>query len=201
MGEGITPPKLVKRREHKNSSFMAGRTIGEKREKLETANERAAARRKDKNKKAMRFFVTTIVFLAIIGILVFLFISFTKHAKDEIQTESDTTAEIRPTIEIIDEDATPGSQITSRMREFVGQLEVDLAEYGLKATRAVVPAGSVRQINIYLDGKNGYVKTLLDRGAGVSAEDISRMLKYLESIGVGDYEYIDVRVEGKAYWK
>lgn len=201
MGEGTKPPKLVKRREHKNSSFMAGRTIGEKREKLETANERAAARRKDKNKKAMRFLVTTVVFLAIIGILVFLFVSFTKRAKDEIQAEDNNAVVIQPTIEIIDEDTTPGSQITSRMREFVAQVEVDLTELGLKATRAVVPSGSLRQVNIYLDGKNGYIKTLLDRGAGVTAEDISRMLNYLESIGVGDFEYIDVRIEGKAYYK
>ena len=180
---------------------MAGRTIGERREKLETANERAAARRKDKNKKAMRFVVATVIFLLMIGILVFLLATFTKQAKDEIMVEDVSQIEIQPTIEIIDEDVASGGQVTNRMREFVGQVEADLAEYGIKATRAVVPKGAVRQINIYIDGHNGFIKMLINRGAGVSAEDSNRMLKYLESIGVGDFEYIDVRVEGKAYWK
>ena len=45
------PPKLVKRRDHKNSNFRAGRTIGEKREKLETKRERTVARKKDKQKR------------------------------------------------------------------------------------------------------------------------------------------------------
>lgn len=201
MGDETKPPKLVRRRDHKNSSFMAGRTIGEKREKLETANERAAARRKDKNKKMMRILTTTVVFLVIIGVLGFLLVSFTKHAGEEILTEEPAEPVYQPKIEIVDEDAASGGQITGKMREFVGQVEADLAEYGIKATRAVVPSGAVRQINIYLDGRNGYVKMLIDRGAGVSAEDTNRMLKYLESIGVGDFEYIDVRIEGKAYWK
>ena len=45
------PPKLVRRREHKKSTMRLGRTIGETREKLETSNERALARKKDKQKK------------------------------------------------------------------------------------------------------------------------------------------------------
>ena len=201
MGEDIKPPKLVRHRDHKNSSFMAGRTIGERRERLETANERAAARRKDKNKKAMRLFMTTVIFLAIMGILGFLLVSFAKRAENEVLTEEPAQLEYQPKIEIVDEDAASGGQITGKMREFVGQVEADLVEYGIKAVRAVVPSGAVRQVNIYLEGRNGYVKMLIDRGAGVSAEDTSRMLKYLESIGVEDFEYIDVRIDGKAYWK
>ena len=38
----------------------------------------------------------------------------------------------------------------------------------------------------------------IDRGAGVSVEDADRMIKYLNG---GGFEYIDVRVEGKGYYK
>ena len=39
------------------------------------------------------------------------------------------------------------------------------------------------------------------RWAVVSAEDIVRMKKYLEEQGVVGAEYVDVRVEGKGYYK
>ena len=38
------PPELARRRENRNSTIMSGLTIGEKRERLETKSERAAAR-------------------------------------------------------------------------------------------------------------------------------------------------------------
>ena len=42
----------------------------------------------------------------------------------------------------------------------------------------------------------------IDRGTAVSVEDADRMLRYLKTIGqIENYTYIDVRIEGKAYWK
>ena len=35
----------------------------------------------------------------------------------------------------------------------------------------------------------------------VSVEDADRVIRYLASIGAGSFSYIDVRIEGKAYWK
>ena len=67
------PPKLARRRENRNSTFKLGRTIGAKREKLETANERAAARKKDKQNKTMRVVMTVAGFLAIAIILAVFF--------------------------------------------------------------------------------------------------------------------------------
>lgn len=194
------PPKLVKRRDHKNSSFRAGRTIGEKREKLETKRERTAARKKDKQKKAFRVTLTLLGFLALAGVLVALFLNFSNQ-KETQPLAIIEEAPSDPTIEIIDEDAKNGGQVTSRMREYIGQVELDLRELDIKPTKAVIPSGSVRQVNFYLDGYKGYIKTLVDRPAGVTAEDISRMLKYLKSKDIKDFEYIDVRIEGKAYWK
>jgi hypothetical protein len=35
----------------------------------------------------------------------------------------------------------------------------------------------------------------------VTVEDADRMIQYLEEEDETDYEYIDVRIDGKAYWK
>ncbi|MBO7717898.1 hypothetical protein J6S37_00155 [Candidatus Saccharibacteria bacterium] len=191
------PPKLVKRREHKNSTFQAGRTIGEKREKLETANERAAARKKDKRKKAWRIIATTVGFLCLIGALIFFCFNLMTNNDEPKPEESEVS--YAPTIEVVDESS--DGKITSRMREYIGQVESDLKSLGITPVRAVVPTGAIREVRFYLDGYTGYVKMIIDRGAGVSAEDTSRMLNYLSKIGVNDFEYIDVRIEGKAFWK
>ena len=41
----------------------------------------------------------------------------------------------------------------------------------------------------------------MDRDTAVSAEDAFRMVRYLENQGITEYQYIDVRLPGKAYWK
>ena len=64
---------------------LVGRTIGEKREILETKNERAAARKKDKRKNAQRIITVTIGFVILIGILIILALNFIGHERQEGQ--------------------------------------------------------------------------------------------------------------------
>ena len=87
------------------------------------------------------------------------------------------------------------------MKEFIGQTEADLRALGYVPTKAVIPSGSIREVDFYLDSYNGFIKTTIDRGSGVSAEDTDRMIKYLAGIGVNDFTYIDVRIPRKAFWK
>ena len=87
------------------------------------------------------------------------------------------------------------------MSEYIGQAEADFRDAGLTPTKAVIPAGSIREVDFYLDGVTGYIKTTIDRGTAVTVEDSERMLRYLASIGVSEFTYIDVRIDGKAYWK
>jgi len=197
--ETKAPPKLVSRRDHRNSSFKLGRTIGEKREKLETANERAAARKKDKKKKSFRVFITLVGFLALSIVLVVLCVSFIKSKDSEpVEIVAENTSPA-PTIEIIDEDAaSAGGKITSRMTTYVGQVEQSFRELGYQPVKAVIPSGSIREVDFYLDGYSGYIKMITDRGVGVSVEDADRMIRYL---GSESFTYIDVRIDGKAYWK
>lgn len=203
--EANTPPKLARRNLNHRSTMKSGRTIGEKRERLETASERSAAHKKMKSKKRLRIIFTTLGFIVAIIVVFWLFSAASGgNGEGEPSTISVITIPYTPTIEIVDED-TPTSasseHLTSRMREYIGQIEADLREFGIIPVKAVIPTGSIREVDIYLEGHNGFVKTIIDRGAGVSAEDVDRMLRYLAENGINDFQYIDVRIDGKAYWK
>ena len=195
-------PKLAKRRLNKHSTIKSGRTIGERREHLETASERLAARKKVKKRQHFRVGMTVVLFLIAAVALVIGVVLFLKN-RETNELETNTTTVVKtytPSIEIIDENSGAGN-ITARMSEYIGRLEADLKDEGLTPVRAVIPTGAIREVDIYLDGYTGYVKTTIDRGSGVTAEDTERMLRYLTGQGIGEFQYIDVRIDGKAYWK
>ena len=196
-----TPPKLAKRRENRKSSFKLGRTIGEKREKLETANERQAARKKDKKKKALRVIATILGFCILIAILVLLFKNLTNRSDEPIIPEEDISVDYEPTIEIIDVADSSNNHITARMKRYIGRAEKDFRDLGYKPIRAVIPSNSIREVDFYLEEKPGYIKLTIDRDSAISIEDADRMLRYLSERGIEAYEYIDVRIDGKAFYK
>ena len=201
-GDGLAgrAPRFGRR----SSRVVVGRTIGEKREKLETKNERAAARKKDKQKYWLRVIMVSLGFVILITILIVLAITFLRPDSDQdpITTPEPVITEAEPTIEIIDgSTSAAANQITSRMRNYVGLVESDLKSYHYQPTKAVIPAESIREVDFYLEGYNGYFKTTIDRDAGVITEDIDRMLRYLAGQGITDFEYVDVRIDGRAFWK
>ncbi len=200
MSEGGQQPKLVSRREHKKSTFRQGRTIGAKRERLETANERAAARKKDKYKKTLR--VTTSIILFAIFIIVLAVFIVTFVSRGESSPVAQYIPAYEPTIEIIDESSSSNSdKITSRMKEYIGQAETSFKEKGYTLVKAIIPQGSIREVDFYLEGHKGYFKAITDREAGVTVEDADRMLRYLASQGITEFEYIDLRTDGRAFWR
>ncbi|MBR6505453.1 hypothetical protein IKT18_01245 [Candidatus Saccharibacteria bacterium] len=195
------PPKIARRRLNRKSTIRLGRTIGEKREKLETNSERTAAHKKIRQRQISRIFFTILGFAAVALLLFYIGVFFIGE-KDENPTVATTVTSYQPTIEIIDEDATStGGHLSSRMKEYIGMLEEDLRALGITPTKAVIPTGSIREVDIFIEGYTGYLKTIIDRGSGVTAEDAERMLRYLASINVGDFQYIDLRIDNKAYWK
>lgn len=194
-------PKLARRHANKHSHIKSGRTIGERRERLETANERLAARAKVKKRQNLRVVITVVAFVVALIAIIFFVVRFIKQREvNEVETAPTTVVKTyKPTIEVIDENGAGG--ITARMSEYIGQAEADFRDAGLTPTKAVIPAGSIREVDFYLDGVTGYIKTTIDRGTAVTVEDSERMLRYLASIGVSEFTYIDVRIDGKAYWK
>lgn len=67
-------------------------------------------------------------------------------------------------------------------------------------TKVTLPTGMSRELYVDLEGRTEYYKVNLDRETAVTAEDIDRMVRYLEKNGVTP-EYVDVRIEEKAYYK
>ena len=194
-------PKLARRHANKHSHIKSGRTIGERRERLETKSERLEARAKVKKRQKLRVALTIIGFLAALGFIIFFAVKMWKQREvNEAETATTTVVKTyRPTIEVVDENNAGG--LTSRMSEYIGQAEADFKDAGLAPVRAVIPAGSIREVDFYLDGVSGFIKTTIDRGTGVTVEDTERMLRYLAGIEVTEFTYIDVRIDGKAYWK
>ena len=196
-------PKFAKRRANRNSTIMSGRTIGEKRERLETRNERAAARKKDKKKAVRRVVLTLICFAALGGTLIVLgYNFFSKNEEKVVNINVEAPIEYHPTVNIIDEDASAfDGKITSRMETFIGQVEHDFKDLNYSLEKVVIPSGSVREVDFYLQDHPGFIKMTIDRGSAVSVEDADRMMRYLAGQGTTEYQYIDVRLAGRAYWK
>lgn len=197
-------PKLAKRSLQKKSTIMSGRTIGARRERLETANERIAARKKDKRKSVYRFVTAVACFLVLICVLFFLYRAFIGlDENNNSYSESPEQLLIHdPTIEIIDEDAgSTGGKITSRMKEYISRVEECLRGRGYQPQNVVIPSSGVREIRVNLEGYSGFIKMIIDRDPAISVEDADRMLRYLKERGITDFAYIDVRIDGKAYWK
>ena len=188
----------------RQSTLKSGRTIGERREHLETALEREEARKKIKKKQRFRVILTVVGFLAVATCMAYAALFFFQDREDGrgFGFNRVTTDPYSPTIEIIDEnsDAT-GGKITNRMSEYIGQAEADFREIGLTPVKAVIPAGAIREVDFYLEGFKGFIKLTTDRGTGVSVEDAKRMIDYLSSQDVSDFAYIDVRIDQKAFWK
>ena len=195
-------PKLAKRHLNKHSSIKSGRTIGERREHLETKNERMEARKKVKKRQNFRIGMTVVLFIIVAVAVIMAVIIFLKNREtNEIETAPTVIARTYvPSIQIVDENAGAGD-ITVRMSEYIGQLEADLRDLSYTPMKAVIPAGSIREVDLYLDGFTGYIKTIVDRDTAITAEDTDRMLRYLTGQGISNFEYIDVRIDGKAYWK
>jgi len=113
--------------------------------------------------------------------------------------EPEEDVEVRePTVMILDENA--GGHVSDRVKGLIMRLEGDLAGEGLQMARVVLPFAKTRQIDVYLEGRVEYYKVSIDRGSAVSAEDIGRMVRYLDEREL-KAAYVDIRVEGKAFFK
>lgn len=182
--------------------MKSGRTIGEKRERLETASERASIKKKAKKRRFLRIFSTTLGFvvIAICAAMLFFWI-FRGDDNPGMSYRPTIVVPYAPTVEVIDEDAGSEAELSSSMKEYIGQAEADFRELGYISTKVVRPVGSIRELDFYLEGYAGFIKLTTDRGTGVSVEDADRMIRYLTGQGITDFQYIDVRLSGQAYWK
>ncbi len=109
-----------------------------------------------------------------------------------------------PEVTIVDKSGIPvasGEAIASnRFLGFVGMLTGNLQDRHYVVKQITIPSGTTRQVQVKLKGIPYYIKCSIDRSAGEQAEDIDRVIRYLKTRH-HTAEYLDVRVEGKAYYK
>ena len=192
-------PKLVSRRLNKQANVKIGRTISEKRERMETSSERLENWKKGKRKKTVRVLFVILGFVAVFGIIARYMGTLVAEKTGEVEQGNIILPE-KPNVPVMDL-AAGNHKITSRMNEFIVQAEQDFKELGYQLERVEIPVGSIRQMNFFVKDVVGYIKMTTDRNAAVSVEDADRMIRYLAGQGISQFEYIDVRVEEKGYWR
>ena len=109
-----------------------------------------------------------------------------------------------PVVQIVDESGVSPEQgstiVGTRLLGFMGRVVAEAQGRGYTVSRAVLPATTTREVDVYFDGISTFVKFSVDRGAGEQTEDADRSLKFLSSRGT-TAQYIDVRVAGRAAYK
>lgn len=109
-----------------------------------------------------------------------------------------------PSVQIVDESGVSPEQgstiVGTRLLGFLGKVVSQAQGRGYTITKAVLPQGTTREVNVHFKGIPTFVKFSIDRGAGEQSEDADRSLKYLQSRNV-KAKYIDVRVPGRAAYR
>jgi len=94
-----------------------------------------------------------------------------------------------------------GSVVASnRFLSFVGKVVAASRENEYSVIQALIPNGTTRQLEVKLEGVEPLIRLSIDRSAGEQVEDMVRAVEFLKSKG-RSIEYIDVRVENKAFYK
>ena len=108
-----------------------------------------------------------------------------------------------PSLQIIDSSgaaSASGIVTSNRFLAFVGRVVGAAKAQGYTVTEAIIPALTTRQLEIKVNGTSYTIKYTLDRPAGEQAEDMARMIRYLQQQGITP-TYIDVRTEGRAVYR
>lgn len=181
-------------RNKKMQGMKLGRTIVAERERAESDSERMMARKKAHRKQ--RTSVVVVILLGVIlGLILYMGVNEFNNERREV-TDEEVEVEIRA--QVVDEDNR--GRISARTKAYIAQLEDDLVDLGYTVTKVTLPTGMSRELYVDLEDRPGYFKVNLDRETAVTAEDIDRMVRYLDKNGVVP-EYVDVRIEEKAYYK
>ena len=185
-----------RRRERRGElpQMKLGQMIVAERERVESDSERMRARKAQRRKRGAAV-VTGVLMVVILGVLLWL---GARQLLDQPQDLAEVAETYEIQAEIVDEDNT--GRISERVRGYIGQLEQDLEDLGYKVTRVTLPTGTSRELYVDLGGVEWFFKVTTDRDAAMTAEDMERMVRYLRERDLKP-AYVDVRVEGKAFYK
>ena len=193
----IEEPTRVTRHRVRDDKFTVGRTIVGASHPSHTMTVEHQALRKKRKRRAILF---TILALVILGAIILIVVSVVDEIK-RVQAEENAARErlaITPTVAIVDENA--GGELSLRVKEFIVRLESDAKDNGFEIDHIVMPFQKVRQIFVFVKDRNEYYKLSVDRSSAMQAEDMGRMMRFLDENSV-KCSYVDLRVEGRAYYK
>lgn len=110
-----------------------------------------------------------------------------------------------PTLQVTDNSGisteTAGTVVSSRFISFLGQMVAAINQRQMGNVVAItIPPNTTRELDVRLKGRDYDVKTNIDRDPLQQAEDIANALKFMDSKGIHP-QYVDARVEGKAFYK
>ena len=180
------------RKKSKMKKMRLGQTIVAEREYAESESERLQAQRQVKRRR-MHGVLTLVLMMVVLGLMAYLVVKETL-GKEEVIEET----EYKIVAQVVDEDNR--GQMSMRVKSYIAQLEQDFRDAGYRVVKVTLPTGMSRELYVDLEGRDEYYKVNTDRGSAVTVEDVERMIRYLDEKDVHP-EYVDVRVEGKAYYK
>ena len=186
----------ARRQGRENDNYRVGRTIAgevfsdERKAKSERLKERKRTKRKN--------VATVFGVLVLIALVALVGVHYVSGLIEENSARSVVEETPEPTVDISDENA--ATEMSPRAKEFIASLEKDAAIEGLTVDHVILPLNKVREIHVFLSDRNEYYKMTIDRDSAVQAEDMGRMVRYLNRKKI-KAEYVDLRVEGKAYYK
>lgn len=107
-------------------------------------------------------------------------------------------------IVIKDESGLPlaSQQLASRsMMQFIGQVVAQINISGIgRVVEVVLPPGTLKQIDVVLEGRPYRIKLNSDRDPVGQVHDVVKAIQYLDATSRIP-QYVDVRVEGKAFYQ
>lgn len=180
---------------NKKTQLHRGQTIAAERELAESESERLRERKRLHRRRTRSILMAALV-LSILGLLAY---TTGKNVAQQYGSGAkSSTPEYEIKAEIVDEDNR--GKVSARVSNYIAELEQDLADLNYRVDRVTLPTGMSRELYIDINGEETYFKVNIDRGTAVTAEDIDRVIKYLQEHDLHP-SYADVRVEGRAYYQ
>ena len=195
----VREPSVAQRgeveRETVATEFRVGKTIAGSANESRKRNLEHIANRK---RRQVRNVIITVILLGAVAAVVIIFVNYLRDIAAEREALIAVDNPIVPTVTILDENV--GNNLSERTKLFVARLEKDAKDSGKEIDHVVLPFQKARELDIYFKGRGEYYKMTMERGSAVQMEDAERMMRYLDGKDLHP-SYVDLRVEGKAYYK
>ena len=192
----VGEPKQPERRRHDfDETYRVGRTFAGDAQKN---REEKMARAADRKKRNFKNIVTVVGIVLIIVLAIVVVSNYVSDIIAEREAAIKPAAPLEPSVAIVDENL--GENVSRRVKDFVARLEDDTKQYYMAIDHVVLPLQKAREVDVFIVGRTEFFKMSLDRDSAVQAEDMYRMTQYLDQREIKP-TYVDLRVEGKAYYK